>query len=390
MYITTILIVISSVINIIKKVFNYSLYTIRDTFNLLILISVMVIFIWLIVYKYCFELNNGLFVSFLSFLLSGLIFSYVLNKFTYSENILVKFLQKVSVYVLIIFISITIGSYLNFINIIDCSSIDPELNSEDINNKSNNNIISINRTTNLENKEEYKISISKDLVDNTLKIGGEFFKAAAEFISPNFGAGTAAGAAASAAIKSTSGLPPVQRAAIIGSSTLITAVTSKVGLDIGTQVSKKMDILEAIKKSKFADSDKLPNPDDSFINNPLEIGDSSPLESLLFDMFILNVLLLILFIIFIVIIFNRYMLQFNSRFISSLVDKFMPDKIKLWFNKSLNLGIDYNSRIMFIIFLVNSITLLLILLLNIYVSAEVYNNISDYITIYNYLHSNKS
>jgi hypothetical protein len=261
--------------------------------------------------------------------LSGLIFSYVLNKFTYSENILVKFLQKVSVYVLIIFISITIGSYLNFINIIDCSSIDPELNSEDINNKSNNNIISINRTTNLENKEEYKISISKDLVDNTLKIGGEFFKAAAEFISPNFGAGTAAGAAASAAIKSTSGLPPVQRAAIIGSSTLITAVTSKVGLDIGTQVSKKMDILEAIKKSKFADSDKLPNPDDSFINNPLEIGDSSPLESLLFDMFILNVLLLILFIIFIVIIFNRYMLQFNSRFISSLVDKFMPDKIKL-------------------------------------------------------------
>jgi hypothetical protein len=351
----------------------------------------MVIFIWFILYKIYNELNNGLFISLLSFLMSGLIFNYVLNKFTYSENIFFKFLQKLSLYVLIIFISITIGSYLNFINVIDCSSIESELNNETINNKSNNNnIISINRSTNLENKEEYKISISKDLVDNTLKIGGEFFKAAAEFISPNFGAGTAAGAAASAAIKSSSGLPPVQRAAIIGSSTLITAITSKVGLDIGAQVSKKMDILEAIKKSKFADSDKLPNPEDTFINSPLEIGDSSPLENLLFDMFILNILLLILFIIFIIIIFNRYMLKFNLKFISSLADKFMSDKFKSRFNKNLNLGIDYNSKVMFIIFILNNITLLIILLLNIYVSAEVYNNINDYITIYNHLHSGKN
>ena len=72
-------------------------------------------------------------------------------------------------------------------------------------------------------------------------------------IVPNLGVGAAAGSAASAAVKFTSGMPPVQRLAAIGATAAVTAAGTKVGLDAASAISKNFGIEETIKNSPDTD-----------------------------------------------------------------------------------------------------------------------------------------
>lgn len=55
----------------------------------------------------------------------------------------------------------------------------------------------------------------------------------------------------------------------------------------------------------------------------------------------------------------------------------MPNKFKNLFNKILNQSINVNNKFIFIIFIYNSIVLILLNILNIYVSAELLTKIDD-------------
>lgn len=136
---------------------------------------------------------------------------------------------------------------------------------------------------------------------------GEAVKWLMKKIVPNLGAGAAAGAAASAAVKATAGLPPHQRAVVVGATSFVTAGATKVGLEIGTSISKNLDITESIKNSKHADPniDRIPSPDIE-INSPLENEITSPLQDLFIYNFTLDLLILFLVLILLFIIFNRY------------------------------------------------------------------------------------
>lgn len=191
-------------------------------------------------------------------------------------------------------------------NIIKKSSIDNSCNTKPI--------IDINSEIDASNKKEYyKFKLDKNLVDKTISNLGEASKAALQQIIPHIGAGTAADAAVGAKIKSTSGLPPIQRAGAIGATAFITAATTQVGLDVGAALTKNGTIDNAIKSSVHSNPnvDRIPSPGpDAFVGSPLEdsIIDTSPLEVLLTSMFTLNIFIIILVIIFLFIIFNRFIM----------------------------------------------------------------------------------
>jgi hypothetical protein len=95
-----------------------------------------------------------------------------------------------------------------------------------------------------------------------------------------------------------------------------------------------------------------------------------------------------------ILIFHRFILNFYSEFIKSLVDKHMPNKIKVLisdkFHNKLEKVIDYNNKFMLIMFIINSIILIAMILLNIFASSELVGNIDDCVEVYNYLINNNN
>jgi hypothetical protein len=365
----------------------------------------IVIFLGFILYKFYFGsgINGGLLALFVSFLISALFSSYVLNKFEYSKNIIVRILQKFVIYILILIFVLYLYFYIFGITVAECSSggsiecLEYELSKNDSNGKTNGGkeIINVNSEISTKNNtENYNFQINKDLMDKGLQSVSEMSKAVVQQIAPNIGAGAAAGTATAAMVKATTGLPAFQRMGLIGGTAVITAASTKVGLNIGKAISKESDIMDSIKNSEFCDSniERIPSPDNIFINSVLEKNEqinieNSPLEVLLTSLFTLNVLTLLLIIILLILIFNRYILHFNLDLILSLIEKYMPNKLKELIKKKVNKGIDYNNKFILIMFIVNSIILIIILLMSIFVSAELAYNINDYVTVYNHIHS---
>lgn len=243
------------------------------------------------------------------------------------------------------------------------------------------------------NKEYYNFKLSKKMVDNSINNVVEGSNLALDKLVPNLGVGAATGAATAqfAMIKSTNGMPIVQRLIVLGSTAATTAVGTKIGFNLGTAISKNVDINTMIKNSAHANPqpDRIPSPDPNIIPSPLETNNemTSPLQDLLLYSFSLDIIILILFIIILIIIFNRYILKFNINFINFLLNKFMPIKIINWFNKYFNLSIDYQSKFILLIFIINSIFIVIFILLKIIISSELLINIDSYINVHNYIHS---
>jgi hypothetical protein len=391
----------------------YNLY-LNVYFNISFLNFNIFMFLTYLAYKFYFIVSDGFGIFIISLLLSFLITDYILNKFKFSDNTIVRFLQKNILYFILFIICILLFYIIikvlhSFINIIECSGQESETNRSFYNTDSVTSIpsnkckdvVSVTEG-NYKNNEYYEIKVKKDVMH---KFGSgimESSKIAVEKIAPNSAAGIAAGALGSTVFKATSGLPPVTRMGAVAGSMMVGAAATKLGVDIATTMSNKNEVkkLKIVTETKHSDHDKdqIPSPDDFFITSPLEHGDrislndSSPLADMLIHIFSLNVLILILIIIFLFLIFNRFILKSNSEFIKSFVDKYMPKKIKLWteknFHNKVDKVIDYNNRFMLIMFIVNSITLIAMVLLNIYASSELVNNIDEYVEIHNFLNNN--
>jgi len=87
-----------------------------------------------------------------------------------------------------------------------------------------------------------------------------------------------------------------------------------------------------------------------------------------------------------------YILCSNLEFINSLLEKYMPIKFNDIFKKWVNRSNNYNSRFIFIMFIVNIIVLIYILLINLFASAELLFKLNEYVNVYNHnhIHSSKS
>lgn len=384
----------------------------------------IVIFLCFISYRFFLDLKEiSDYKSFLlsivpSFVISYLISSFVLNKFKYSEYLIIRLLQKFiflilciisGYFFLYIFLDVNFNIFADSDNDSD-SNLDIEEDHSSPQSRKESPVV--NENSNIKGKDLLNIKVEKDnnneyynarneknIMDNTIEKVGNLLINAAEKVAPNLRAGafSAAGSATAAMIKATGSFPPFQRAGAIAGTAFITSATSKIGLGVGSSILKNSDILSSIEKSKHSDPDisRIPSPDmdNNLINSIIENGEivkSSPLEELFYYQFVLNVFILILIISLLIIIFNRFVLISNLNIISSLFDKYMPNKLNELFKRSVNNGNVYNDRFFFIIYIIISIVLIFIIILNIIISAELLVNNEKYIEVYNYIHNKKT
>jgi hypothetical protein len=226
-------------------------------------------------------------------------------------------------------------------------------------------------------------------VENSLNTVVDATKQASDKIIPNLGVGTATGYAVFTVLKNTAGLPPVQRLTAVASTTILTAAGTKIGAELGSIVSKNMDLNKIIKNSPHSDPqpDRIPSPDSFIANSPSESDNiTSPLQDLLIYSLSLDMLISFLLISTLIMIFNSYILKFNLTFINTIFNKYMPIKFNNWYNK-LNTGIEStNNKFVLIMFTLNSIALVVFIIMKIFITSELLINIDSYINVHNYIH----
>jgi hypothetical protein len=372
------------------------------------IISFIVITILIYIFYSTLSFDIGLLFLILSFLISFVLTGFVLNKFEFSKNIYIGFIQRFLIYTFSYIMASVLLFYIlkfglsNLISTIYCSDESISSGGEVAKDIVKVTSESFGNNPDKGNKDEYyNFKIKKDSLDEGLKNLGATSKFALEKIAPNLGVCAAAGSAASAAVKFSAGMPPLQRLAIIGSTAAVTATGTKIGLAVGTEISNNLNIGEAIKNSPHADPDitRIPSPSsevDFFISSPADI--TSPLQNILIYSFALDIIILILFIIILLIIFNRYIVKYNLNFIKNIiqnlqsrgVNKYMPKKIINWLNNSVNTSIEYNNKFVLFMFIINSIFLFLFVFLKLFISSELLINIDSYINVHNYIHNKKS
>ena len=238
---------------------------------------------------------------FISFSISGLITSFILNKFKYSKYLIIRIFQKFVIYSLLFLI---VGSFIS--ETIYCDPTDEteksknndnneSSNSEGVennnynnnnttnnsevvennnynNNKTNNTQIASLDISNNGNGEQYIAKIDKQTADNALNNSIKVGKAIGEELGLTVGVGSATGGAVSAAIKATSGMPIGRRGAIIAGTAVVTAASTRVGIAIGNSIVKNSNLFNN-SNNNSPDEDTIPSPDGSMINSVLEKGD---------------------------------------------------------------------------------------------------------------------
>ena len=119
----------------------------NDKIKQIILNIISIIFIIFVLFNFIYSLNIYNFVGiFISVIISYLITTFVLNNFKYSNNKIVKFLQKFIIYNFIIIITISMCYYLNLYFIPEANCHGDEITSQDT--VSDNNSVSSNTESN--------------------------------------------------------------------------------------------------------------------------------------------------------------------------------------------------------------------------------------------------
>jgi hypothetical protein len=312
----------------------------------------------------------------LSFITSFVVFYFVFNKFKYSNNLFIRFIQKFVLYNICFIFAVSLASYIDFslFNTIFCDPIEG-----DINNNNDNNHANQEENKNVQIK--FEISMPKDVFKTGLKVVGDVLS----HHSVDYGASAAGGAAASAAAKAASGLPLTQRVLVAGGTAVAVSGGVIIGKKVGHAIANNTDIVEIVKNHPYSDPnvDRIPSPDSNFfINSPLENGDI-PLIELLESLILLNILEIILIAILILILFNKKISDFNKKIISNAIKKYMPVKYHHYI-KIFDKGVEYNNKFMSIMLVIVIMLLLVFILGNLFVSCELYGKIDEYVLAYNF------
>jgi hypothetical protein len=357
-------------------------------------------FLFIIGFKLYLSLE-GIYLGFiLGFVLSGLISFFVLDKFNYSENLIIRLLQKavyLSILIILgIFIYFIFAIFLDLIPTIDCSSIEDSVkisstSSNNVNNASAiKEVISVIESTVTDpNKSTYEFKVDKEAVDKVIKGTMSTVNTIVNTVLPNVGAGAAAGTVGAAVVKATANAPLGGKLLAIGASTGVTALATQTGLNIGAAMTKNLDLNYLVKNSPHVtSSDRVPSPDPFFVPSVLESSEiESPLEVLLSSQLTLNILIWVLLFSFLYLLFSTYVLRGNIVLISNLFNKYMPITFNNFLNKAIQRVSSINSfasnKLIFTLFIINMFLLIILLSLNTYVSIDLVNNIESYVRVYN-------
>lgn len=235
----------------------------------------------------------------------------------------------------------------------------------------------------------YNINMDKEVADKVLNTVVEVGKEAIKTGAASLGAATAGGATAAAFISKTSGLPMPVRIGGAAVSAGAVALSTKLGIDIGRAAAKKDVVLNMIKESPHVNTnpERIPSPDINIIHNMTEIGDlQSPLEELLRSQLKIGILLcfIIIFILFLIVYY-----YISSKNIQLLI-KYIPNSwlkfLDFYYSKTkfFSISTDFNKKFIILLLIINSFVLIFLLVLNIYVSAELTVNLDQYISVQNY------
>ena len=136
--------------------------------------------------------------------------------------------------------------------------------------------------------------------------------------------------------------------------------------------------------------DTPPSPDTSFVSSSLEYGDLiSPLERIIYILFTFNVYLLIaaLIIIYILVILFIVNKETNKDYIFLIIDRFIPNKFNGILKKLFSKGSEISRIYLKTLLAINVFFLFFGIFLNLFANYYLINNIDNFISVYNHLHS---
>ena len=158
---------------------------------------------------------------------------------------------------------------------------------------------------------------------------------------------------------------------------------------INTHYPQQQQLVGSIKNHPNSDLnvDRIPSPGPELtINSPLENGEGTiPLVGLLESLISFNILELILVLTIILLIFNKNINSLYKKFISFLINKYIPIKYHINIYTYLKKGENYNEKFINIMLIIIISLLLMIILFKLYITSNLYVKLDDYITVYNYL-----
>ena len=100
--------------------------------------------------------------------------------------------------------------------------------------------------------------------------------------------------------------------------------------------------------------------------------------------YIVDILIIILIILFLLTIFHRYLGKSNLQIINSIIKKYLPVKVTNWFKR--DKGIEYNDKIVLIMFIIYTILLFYLIILKIIIISSLYIDLDTYIRVHNFIH----
>lgn len=316
------------------------------------LFFLLIFFIWA---------NIAIFSSFmiysLKLLISFSIFHFFFNSFRYSNNLIIRMIQKSVLYLLCFYLSIFLISFISIkiplVSVLYCQPTDDSPTTSIVETVING-VVQIYKDIGIEGK--------------AISVGG---------------------AVASTLLKT---MPYATLGAKVAGTTAVSAgvtegvlVVAPLGKNIAANANIQESVGKAIENHPYADpsSDRIPSPDPFMVNSPLE--NQIPLNNLLEALEILNATEIYLIITIISILFSK---NFNFVFIkvlSLLNNRIIPEKYSAKINIFIKKSSDTNKKISNTLIALLLIILLILTIINLYVSFELFNNIDSYVSVYNFL-----
>lgn len=319
--------------------------------------------------------------------------SYVGARFKFSNNLVIRLLQKLLLNFVIFFICVTTLSFFKVFLMSDIFCLgDDNTDVEDNTSNQGENISKDQSAENTDKKEVYStIHVTSSNINKAL----DAVATISENVAGNWGAATVAATVGAPAgrevVRQTVHAGPVAKYVALGAATAAASAGFISGAHLGRSMGQAMvqnaDITNMVKISEHANPapDRIPSPDTNMINSALELGDlKTPLGEILNSLLLLNNIELIL------ILFLLYLLCFNYiqsiviKIISILINKYLPSKSNR-FNKYLEKGNNYNTKSQIATGVVILLVLIVLKLMNIYFTGEISIKLDDYVLVYNYI-----
>lgn len=302
-------------------------------------------------------------------------------------SFIINFIWKGIIFIL----GLSLGISFDLFNTIYCDETDSETETDtEENNKESKNK---NKgkdddqkkdSSNYENSYKYSGSIEKGVVKEAVE---GVVEGVGKVLPELFAAATGA-KLGSTIIKSTAGLPPLQKAGL----GILTAAASSAGVSVALNVAKEINknISRKANSSQNSDSERLLSKikdNDKDINTDfdipsiLEYGDVlSPLQNLLNNEIAILLLILIHIFIIIMVLVNKFYVSGSLNLISKL---FSNSKLLVKFERYKIIVDKFSNRFINLLLVINIIFIIAYILLLLYINIKLSSNLDDFIDVHN-------